>query len=122
MARVGGVVDQLAHLREEVACARDGFPLGARVGLTEVSRGTSWREKVYEFGKLELVDRTTTVAVLVRPELFQALLKYVDVLEEEAAMYEDALMIVSREHRQNWLEGEALAAEAKRLLRERRKR
>lgn len=117
---VKGLSSVTMELMKDVEAVRSGFPLGARVTVTNLGRSTEWRRQLQEHKFLEVVDRTQTAGVLLKPEVFSAMLKYIETLETERDQSEIDLLITLREHRQNWQSGQELAEQAKESARQRR--
>ena len=63
-----------AETIKEVQRIRHGFQMGSRVGVTQLGRSTQWREDLARVAAMEVVERNETRAVLLKPEVFQAML------------------------------------------------
>lgn len=68
---------------EEVQKIRHGFQMGSRVGVTQLGRSTQWREDLDRLAAMEVVDRNETKAILLKPELYEAMVEYMAVLERK---------------------------------------
>lgn len=72
-----------AKALEEVQKIRHGFQMGSRVGVTQLGRSTQWREDLDRLAAMEVVDRNETKAILLKPEVYQAMVEYMAVLERK---------------------------------------
>ncbi|MEQ2468318.1 hypothetical protein [Niallia hominis] len=68
---------------EEVQKIRHGFQMGSRVGVTQLGRSTQWREDLDRLAAMEVVDRNETKAILLKPEVYQAMIEYMSLLERK---------------------------------------
>lgn len=68
----------LEVLREEI---RSGFELDDQVTLTEL-RHSGWKKKLAERGKLRVADRHEVVGVLLSTEVWEALRRFEEYVEE----------------------------------------
>lgn len=76
---------------EEVQKVRHGFQMGSRVGVTQLGRSTQWREDLDRLSAMEVVDRNETKAILLKPEVYEAMVNYMEVLEKNQAELEAEL-------------------------------
>ncbi|MCE4052084.1 hypothetical protein [Bacillus sp. Au-Bac7] len=76
---------------EEVQKIRHGFQMGSRVGVTQLGRSTQWREDLDRLSAMEVVDRNETKAILLKPEVYEAMVTYMEVLEKTQAELEAEL-------------------------------
>jgi len=120
MDQKGLTSSMTTQMMKDVETIRRGFPLGGRVSVTNLSRSTEWRKELQEYKMLEVVERTQTAGVILLPEVFMAMLKYMEELEAERDQSEMNLIITLREQMQDWKTGTELAEKAKERVRERR--
>jgi hypothetical protein len=107
------------QMLQDVETVRTGFALGARVSVTNLGRSTQWRKDLQTLTMMEVVDRTQTAGILLKPEAFTAMLKYIAEVEAERDLAQMDLLITRREHMQSWTAGENLATQAKQRMHER---
>lgn len=107
------------QMLQDVETVRTGFALGARVSVTNLGRSTQWRKDLQTWTMMEVVDRTQTAGILMKPEAFTAMLQYIAEVEAELDLVQMNLLITHRESMQNWTAGEDLAARAKQRMVER---
>lgn len=103
------VISMTQQLIEEVSSVLGGFALGSHVGVTELQRTAAWRDKLNQMKMLEILDRHETFAVMMKPELFDALRTYVSALEEQVEQLQLDRLFAHRAHA-NWQSGEELQA------------
>lgn len=109
------------ELLHKIQKVRQDSEIEAQVGLSELNRSTEWRKKLENFGALQAVDQGKTIGVLLEPEIFQALLEYLNIVEDEL---EEVILGAILDHRKNetgFLSGEELTTAALKILRERQK-
>lgn len=91
-----------------------------RIGVTELARGTAWREKLVGCKILEVVDRGSTAGWLLSQEGMSSLLDTISYFEEEAERAQVAYIVEARSARDDWNAGEdlrqAVEAEAENTL------
>ena len=102
--------------RDRVEFIRGFVSPDQRISLTELTRSKGWRDDLVNCDIMEVVDRSDTAAYLVSPEGMKALLKAIDLLEEEAERTQIDLLFSSRQHLNDWSSGERLATKAKQYL------
>lgn len=107
--RIGHVSNEEIDKVEKV---RNGFKMGSHVGLTKLGRSTHWREKLEAQGALELLDRNETAGVILEPKVFEAMLNYMDEIDEELEQERLAALFERRKNTIEFLSGEALATKA----------
>lgn len=109
------------ELLHKIQKVRQDSEIEAHVGLFEFNRSTEWRKELENLGALQVVDRGETIGVLLEPEIFQALLEYLNLVEDEL---EETILGVILDHRKNetdFLSGEELTTAALKILGERQK-
>lgn len=106
---------------KDVEKIRGGFELDSRVGVTQLGRSTKWREELERLGALEVVDRNQTAAILIKPEVYIALMAYLDQVDEELEQAQVEAIFGNRKHLNDWSSGEDLSAKAKDGLQEKEK-
>lgn len=117
-----GLNKMTAKMLEDVEKIRKGFDLGSRIGVTQLSRSTQWRDDLERFVALEVVDRKQTAAVLLKPEAFKALMAYLDQVDQELEQAQVDALFAHREQLNDWASSDNLAKKAKKSMQERQKR
>ena len=109
------------ELLHKIQKVRQDSEIEARVGLPKFNRSTEWRKKLENLGALQVVDRGETIGVLLEPEIFQALLEYLNLVEDE--LEETALdaLLKQRKDGTDFLSGEELTTAALKIFEERQK-
>jgi len=110
--REKGLKRMSVEMLQTVEKVRGGFDLGGRVNVTKLGRSTEWRDSLKVSSVLEIVDRNETAAVIMEPEVFKALLGFIDVLEEELEQSQVEAIFKSRENNNNWQTGKSLVNQA----------
>lgn len=98
---------------KDVDTVLGGFELGSHIGITDLQRKTSWRKDFDETKMMEILDRNEPFAVMLKPEVFQALRKYVRELEEQIEELQLDALFARRQDNMNWSTGEDLKKKAK---------
>lgn len=91
-----------------------------RVSLTDLSRSRKWREDLFEYGIIEVVDHSETAAWLLSDSDMSLLLGTIDSLLEEVEALQVNALIDARSQRTDWQSGDKLANKAKASLKKRR--
>ena len=102
--------------RDRVDFIRGFVSPDQRISLTELTRSKGWRDDLVNCDIMEVVDRNDTAAYLVSPEGMRALLRTIDLLEEEVERTQIYLLFSSRQQMNDWSSGERLANKAKQYL------
>ncbi|WP_053958049.1 hypothetical protein [Sulfobacillus thermosulfidooxidans] len=100
------------NLFEHLEAVRRGFDLHSRVSVTQLGRSTQWRADLNKFSVLEVLDRNQTTAILLKPEVYQAIKTYLDQLEEELEQARVDALFAQRDALQHWASGDDLAQQA----------
>lgn len=120
MDQTKGLSDLMTRqILEQVESIRGGFNLGSRISVTELGRSTKWREALNRMFAIEVVDRNRTAAVLLKPEVYTAILQYLDQIETELEHARVDALFAQREHLNRWASGEDLESKALASLEER---
>jgi len=104
----------------EVEKIRHGFEMGSQVGVTSLGRSTKWREDLERLAAMQIVDRNQTTAILLKPESFQALMTYLDQVDEKLEQAQVEALFDHRRDTTEFLSGEELATKAKESFRARK--
>ena len=80
----------------------------ARIGVTELARGTAWRSKLEECKLLEVVERGATAGWLLSSEGMQSLLDTIAYFEAEAERAQVACLLQMRSTYDDWKTGTEL--------------
>ncbi|HEU4965672.1 MAG TPA: hypothetical protein VFV52_17825 [Bacilli bacterium] len=107
-----GRISMSHDLLERVEKFRSGFDLGSRVNVTTMSRSTSWRPILSEHLTMEVLDRNDTIAVMIDPETYMAVKRYVEALEEELEQVQLQAMFAARADLNDLQSGEDLERKA----------
>ncbi len=108
-------------LMKDVDVFLGGFQLGSHVGITDLQRKTDWRQGFATSKMVEILDRNQPFAVMLKPELFDAVRKYIAVLERQLEELQiEALFTQLSEERMNWTTGDDLKQKAKESFRDRK--
>ena len=108
-------------LLKDVDAFLGGFELGSHVGITDLQRKTDWRQGFAASKMVEVLDRNQPFAVMLKPELFDAVRKYIAVLERQLEELQiEALFTQRSEERMNWTTGDDLKQKAKESFRDRK--
>lgn len=59
------------------------YQIGNHVTVTQLSRSTQWRNKLEHREIMEVLDRTETIAILLHPDVYENLCKYIKELEQK---------------------------------------
>lgn len=110
------------ELLHKIQKVRQYSEIEAHVGLPKFNRSTEWRKELENLGVLQVVDRGETIGVLVGPEIFHALLEYLNLIEDE--LEETALdaILEQRKDGTGFLSGEELTTVALKIFEERQKK
>jgi len=95
------VLEMSGSIRRQVAGQQ-------RIGVTELARGTAWRDKLAEHEILEVVDRGATAGWLLSQDGMASLLDTIAHFEEEAERAQVACLVHARASRNNWKTGDDL--------------
>ncbi len=107
-------------LLKDVDVLLGGFELGSHIGITELQRSTDWRQRFAASKMVEILDRNQPLAVMLKPEIFDAIRQYIAVLEQQLETLQvDALFAQRPEARMNWTTGNDLKRQAQESLRDR---
>ena len=109
------------ELLHKIQKVRQDSEIEVRVELPKFDRSTEWRKELENLGALQVVDREKTIGVLLEPEIFQALLEYLNLVEDE--LEETALdsILKQRKDGTDFLSGEELTTAALKIFEERQK-
>ena len=109
------------ELLHKIQKVRQDSEIEAHLGLPKFNRSTEWRKDLKNLGALQVVDRGETVGVLLEPEIFQALLEYLNLVEDE--LEETALdaILEQRKGGTGFLSGEELTTAALKIFEEKQK-
>ncbi|WP_394120456.1 hypothetical protein [Planococcus donghaensis] len=100
---------ELLHKIENV---RQESEIKVNVELSKFERSTEWRKKLENLGSLQVVDQGKTIGVLLESEIFQALLEYLNIVEDELEETVLAAILEQRKDDTNFLSGEELTTAA----------
>jgi hypothetical protein len=98
---------------------RSGFELDSQITVTQLSRSSTWKEDLKKYSALQILDRNHTAAVILTPDAFRAILKYIDAIEEELESTQLEMLLKAREGMENWESGQELSRKAKESFLER---
>ena len=90
-----------------------------RISLTDLARSRKWREELYEYGIIEVVDHSETAAWLLSKMDMSLLLETIDSLLDEVEALQVQAMIDARQPHDDWQSGDELAQNAKASLKKR---
>jgi len=107
---------KVTELLKDVETVMAGFELGSHIGLTDLQRKTDWRKEFDKAKMVEILDRNELFAVMLKPDVFQSMRKYITVLEEQLEQLQLDALFVRRENKMNWTTGEDLKQKAKESL------
>lgn len=107
-----GWITMSVEMIEAVEKVRNGFGMGSRVSVTALGRSANWRKDLNENLAMEVVDRNVTTAVLLKPEVYQAIMGRLEQLEIELEQSQIEALFQSRENMNNWATGEELVTKA----------
>lgn len=107
-----GWITMSVEMIEAVEKVRKGFGMGSRVSVTALGRSANWRKDLNENLAMEVVDRNVTTAVLLKPEVYQAIMGRLEQLEIELEQSQIEALFQSRENMNNWATGEELVTKA----------
>lgn len=120
MDRKKELKDMTTEMLERVEKAKD-FKLNNRISLTNLARSSQWKDDLKNNMIMEVVDRTDTVGVLLSPEMYMAISKYIDELEEQLENTQIELLFKSREHLTETASGKELKEKTSELFEDRLK-
>lgn len=101
-------------LLKKIDVVRDGFKLGSHIGLTDLQRRTDWHERFIASKMFEILERNQPFAVMLKPEIFDALRKYITVLEQQLEELQIEIMFTQRtEEHIDWTTRDDLKQKAK---------
>lgn len=92
----------------------------SRISLTDLARNRKWRDELYEYGVIEVVDHSETAAWLLSDADMSLLLNTIDSLLDEVEALQIKAMIDARQPYEDWQSGDELAANAIASLKKRR--
>ncbi|RNF39972.1 hypothetical protein [Planococcus salinus] len=102
-------IRQRMELLRSFEKVRHDFQMGTQVGLTQLGCSATWREKLKQAGVLEVLDRNDTAGVLIEPEVFQAILDYLDLMDEELEEAQIDALVKHRKDARDFASGKELA-------------
>jgi hypothetical protein len=114
-----GMISMSREMLATVERVRNGFQLDSHITVTQLTRSTSWRNDLEKYLAMPILDRNQTAAVVLSPDAFRAVLKYIDMIEEELETTQLEMLFKARENMENWEEGEELSRKAKESFLER---
>ncbi|WP_033544191.1 hypothetical protein [Planococcus sp. CAU13] len=109
------------ELLHKIQKVRQDSEIEVRVELPKFDRSTEWREELENLGALQIIDRGETIGVLLEPEIFQAFLEYLNLVEHELEEAVLAAILEQRKDDTNFLSGEELTTAALKIFEERKK-
>lgn len=92
---------------------RNGFQLDSQITVTQLTRSTSWRNDLEKYMAMQILDRNHTAAVVMSPDAFRAVMKYIDMIEEELETTQLEMLLKTRSNTENWQSGKELSKNAK---------
>lgn len=108
-------------LLKDVDVVLGGFELGSHIGITDLQRSTDWRQRFAASKMVEILDRNQPFAVMLKPEIFDAVRKYIAVLERQLEELQVEVLFTQRtEERMNWTTGDDLKQKAQESFRYRK--
>jgi len=116
-----GMIAMPSEMLSTVDRVRNGFQLDSHITVTQLARSTSWRNDLEKYDAMPILDRNQTAAVVLSPDAFRAVMKYIDLIEEELEASQLDVLMKARENMENWEEGEELSRKAKESFLERQK-
>jgi len=114
-----GLISMPREMLTAVERVRNGFQIDSHINVTQLARSTSWRNDLEKYLAMPILDRNQTAAVVLSPDAFRAILKYIDAIEEELETAQLEALLKARENMENWEEGEELSRKAKESFLER---
>lgn len=103
---------QKMDLFERFEKVRNGFEVDAHIGLTKLGRSPEWRQQLKALGAIQVTNRNKTVGVLLEPEVFNAMLNFISLIDEEMEQESFAAMVERRKGTTGFLSGDELTAKA----------
>lgn len=113
---------QKIDLFETMGKVLNGFETDAHIGLTKLGRSAEWRPKLKAVGAIQLMNRNKTVGVLLEPEVFDAMLEFIRLVDEEMERESSAAMVERRKGTTGFLSGDELTAETIAIFEENQQR
>ncbi len=114
-------VTMATDLLKDVDVVLGGFELGSHIGITDLQRSTDWRQRFAASKMVEILDRNQPFAVMLKPEIFDAVRKYIAVLERQLEELQVEVLFTQRtEERMNWTTGDDLKQKAQESFRYRK--
>lgn len=108
-------------LSKDVDVFLGGFELGSHIGITDLQRKTDWRQGFTASKMVEILDRNHPFAVMLTPELFDAVRKYIAILEQQLESLQIEVLFSHRaDERMNWTTGDDLKQKAQESFRDRK--
>jgi len=108
-------------LLHKIQKVRQNSETEAHVGLSEFNCSTEWHKDLENLGSLQIVDQEKTIGVLLEPEIFQALLEYLNLIEDELEETTLDAILEQRKGEADFLSGEELTTATLKILEERQK-
>lgn len=103
-------------LLKKIEKAQSGFKSNSHIDLTQLHKSTSWNKTPEEVGVLQFHEHNKTVGILLEPRTFDAILKYLDLIDKEMELASFAAMIETRKSTAEFLSGKELTKEALELF------
>ena len=97
---------------DKANAVREGVRATRHVSVTELARGTAWRDQLPDCDVMEIIDRGSNAGWLVSDSGMKAMTETISYLEERLEQASMAAIVNARRGYDNWAEGEELAEAA----------
>ena len=114
-----GRISMSREMLSTVEQVRHGFQMDSQITVTQLTRSTSWKSELAKYSALQILDHNQTAAVVLTPEAFRAVMKYIDEIEEELEKAQLEMLLKAREDMKDWAGGKELSGKAKESFLER---